>query len=214
MRVRRATKWDWDGAKYGPFTTIDRAGYIAEQILSTTLFRLYRSMGGDSGDVFIDDGRNGEYQFNATPGAEIWNRQTSNPGAGPAEHQEPLSGNTNFVYVRIKNRGFEAAQKVVVRGYSGDPNSSLSWPGDWTPLSVPQLAVSEGIPAGGSVIAGPLTWVPRFAGAESLLIEVSATGDLSNIDANTFFPCAAGPTPTSQLIPFDNNLARRDVNLV
>jgi zinc metalloprotease ZmpB len=295
--------WAWDGAKYGPFTLIDRAGYIAEQILSTTLFRLYRSMGGDSGDVnerklaarravylifraigslgtgpatptsrpeifatalmnadigtrsfegyvggalhkvirwsfekqglyqppgtprpvttegapppvdvYIDDGRNGDYQFNATPGAEIWNRQTSDPGAGPADHQEPLSGNTNFLYVQIKNRGFQLAQNVVVRSYSGDPNSSLSWPGDWTPLSTPQLAVSGGIPAGGSVIAGPLTWVPRFAGAESLLIEVSATGDLSNIDANTFFPCAAGPAPTSQLDPFDNNLARRDVN--
>ena len=35
-----------------PFnTTFDRGGYNNEQILSSTLFRLYRSIGGDSGDL-------------------------------------------------------------------------------------------------------------------------------------------------------------------
>jgi hypothetical protein len=48
-----AAGWGWDGANYAPFVRdgIDEAGYLAEQILSTTLFRAYRSIGGDSGDA-------------------------------------------------------------------------------------------------------------------------------------------------------------------
>jgi hypothetical protein len=44
-----------------------------------------------------------------------------------------------------------------------------------------------------------------------MVMEVTADGDLSNIDTRTFFPCAAGPTPEWQLVPFDNNLAQRNV---
>jgi hypothetical protein len=45
------------------------------------------------------------------------------------------------------------------------------------------------------------------------LAEVSADGDFSNVDARTFFPCAAGPLADRELIPFDNNLSRRDLTV-
>src|SRR5215210_986693 len=50
-------------------------------------------------------------------------------------------------------------------------------------------------------------------GRECMFMEVTTTDDrdLSNIDARTFFPCAAGPTPDWRLLPFDNNLAQRNV---
>ena len=296
--------WGWDGERYAPFVPFggDEAGYVAEQILSTTLFRVYRSMGGDSNavarrrlasrqaiylifraigslasnpvtrtprpevfatalvnadigtrdfegykggalhkvirwgfekqglyqppgsprpvttagaapavDVYIDDGRNGEYQFQPAhwESKEVWNRQSS--GAGDGVHQTPVVGQPNFAYVRVRNRGSQHANNVVVRGYSSSAGVGHSWPGDWTPMDTPQLNVAGGVPPGGSVVVGPFRWTPRNVGNESMLMEVSADGDLSNIDPRTFYPCASGPTPDWQLVPFDNNLGQRNV---
>src|SRR6185436_4879577 len=44
-----------------------------------------------------------------------------------------------------------------------------------------------------------------------VLMTVSATGDLSDIDGASLLPCAAGPTPVAQLVPFDNNIAMLEV---
>lgn len=45
--------WGWAGSiALNPFnSSLDRGGYNNEQILSSTLFRLYRSIGGDSGNL-------------------------------------------------------------------------------------------------------------------------------------------------------------------
>ena len=298
-----ADGWGWDGAEYAPFDPfIDGAGYKAEQILSATLFRAYRSAGGDSEslnrrklasrllayfifravgslasnpvtrtqrpeifatalmnadigtrdfegykggafnkvirwsfekqglyqppgsprpvttagappsvDVFIDDGRHGEYQFQPVywETTDIWNRLA--PGVGGGVHQTPVVGQTNFAYVRVRNRGSQQANNVVVRGYSANPSAVLSWPDDWTPMDTRQLNVAGGIPPGGNVVVGPFNWTPRNVGKETILMEVSADGDFSNIDPRTFFPCATGPTQEWQLVPFDNNLGQRNV---
>jgi hypothetical protein len=45
---RAADGWGWYGSRFQPFTGADPEGYVAEQILSTTLFNLYRILGGDS----------------------------------------------------------------------------------------------------------------------------------------------------------------------
>jgi zinc metalloprotease ZmpB len=298
-----ADGWGWDGVEYAPFNPLrDRAGYKAEQILSSTLFRAYRSAGGDSEslnrrkfasrllayfifravgslasnpvtktprpeifatalinadigtrdfegykggafhkvihwsfekqglyqppdsprpvttagappnvDVFIDDGRHGEYQFEPVywDTTDIWNRLA--PGMAGGTHQTPVVGQTNFAYVRVRNRGSQQANNVVVRGYSANPSAVLSWPDDWTPMDTPQLDVAGGIPPGGDVVVGPFSWTPRNIGNETMLMEVSADGDFSNIDPRTFFPCATGPTQEWQLVPFDNNLGQRNV---
>ncbi|HKI04370.1 MAG TPA: hypothetical protein VKK31_20500 [Thermoanaerobaculia bacterium] len=292
-----AAGWGWDGVN-------DVGGYSSEQILSTTLFRLYRSLGGDSADVsrrkmaarqavylvfraigslasapvtptpnpdvfatalmnadigtsdfeghrggafhkvirwsfekqglyqapgsplpvttagappdvdvYIDDGRHGEYPYQPVHWecTDIWNRLKASAGGGGGAHQTPVVGVRNFAYVRVKNRGTQHANNVVVRGYSANPGAGLAWPADWAPMDTPQIAVPGGIPSGGSVVVGPFRWTPHVAGHECMFMEVSASGDRSNIDAATFFPCAAGPTPEWRLVPFDNNLGQRNV---
>lgn len=299
-----AAGWAWGG-------TNDVGGYNSEQILSTTHFRIYRSLGGDSTDVsrrkmaarqtvylifraigslasnpvtptpnpsvfatalmnadigtsnfegyrggafnkvirwgfekqglyqapgtpppfttpgkppavdvYINDGldylgnqRNGEYVFQPVHWEckDIWNRLAPSVGGGGGVHQAPVVGQINYAYVRVKNRGTQAANNVVVRGYSANPGAGLSWPGDWTPMLTPQLSVAAGIPAGGTVVVGPFKWKPQHVGHECMFMEVSAKGDLSNIDPQTFFPCATGPTPEWRLVPFDNNIGQRNV---
>jgi hypothetical protein len=94
---------------------------------------------------------------------------------------------------------------VTVNLYQGDPGGGLAWPAGYQAVTTPQLPVAGPIVPGGQVVVGPFTWTPQVAGHEALLASVSAPGDLSNADT------VNGPIPDWRLVPFDNNLARRDV---
>jgi hypothetical protein len=285
--------WGWGGAN-------DLNGYSSEQILATTHFRLYRSIGGDSAwlprqqfaastavylilravsqltpatnppnalaweqqletadagiwtrtnpaethaggayhkvirwafekqglfrpgppatvegapppvDVYIDDGRHGEYPFLANHWSctDIWNRVSVGPGGGV--HQEPIVGQTNFAYVRIKNRGTQAANNIVVKGFHALPGVGLVYPTDWTPMTTaqlpaPNLAANDAV----GVVVGPFKWVPSQVGHECMFFSVSAKGDASNIDGSI-----TGPIPEWRLVPHDNNIAQRNVHPV
>jgi hypothetical protein len=80
-------------------------------------------------------------------------------------------------------------------------------------MTTTQLNVPGGVPPGGSVVVGPFEWTPEVVGHECLLMAVDAAGDPSNVDPTSPspFPCALGPTPEWQLIPFDNNLGQRNL---
>ena len=78
-------------------------------------------------------------------------------------------------------------------------------------MDTPEVTVPGAVPPGGSTVVGPFAWHPQVVGHECMFMEVSAPGDRSNTDPATFLPCAAGPTPEWRLVPFDNNLAQRNV---
>jgi zinc metalloprotease ZmpB len=297
-----AAGWGWQGSiALNPFDlTLDRMGYKNEQILSTTLFRLYRSMGGDSPalstqqfaarfavylifgaigtltsttnpatalgfehalesadapdwnslnplethaggayvkvirwafekqglfqlpgtptpnnnvgspppvDVYIDDGRRGEYDYqpNHWSCQDIWNRNSV--GAGGGVHEEPIVGQTNYAYVRIKNRGYQSATGIVVKGFHCFPGVGLVYPTDWMPMDTPQLTAPD-LAANDSVgeIVGPFEWVPSQIGHECMFFSVSATDDPGNIDGRV-----TGPIPEWRLVPHDNNIGQRNV---
>lgn len=275
--------WGWGGAN-------DVGGYSSEEILATTLFRLYRSIGGDSADVnrrrfasrmtmylilraistltpatnpnnalgfanalmavdllnwtsegvfggaynkvirwafekqnlfggkppavdvYIDDGRKGEYQYQASHWntTTIWNRTSPDGGT---THQSPILGATNFVYVKIRNRGTTTAQNVVVKGFHCKPGAGLVWPNDLQPMLTPSIAA--GTLSGNNAqekIVGPFKWKPvtNAFGHDCLMMIVSANGDPSNVDQFT-----AGETiPEWRLVPNDNNIGQRNVQPV
>jgi hypothetical protein len=154
-------------------------------------------------DVFINDGRNGEYEpyltnLGASPG--VWNRLAADGGTA---NQEPAAGVTNYLYVRVGNRGQLQAQGISVKCYQGKAGSTLLWPADWTPLTTASLP-GPAIAAGGSAIIGPFQWTPTQAGPVSVLASVSATSDASNADT------VNGTISNRRLVPNDNNLAQRD----
>ncbi len=307
--------WGWAGSiALNPFSiTLDRGGYNNEQILSTTLFRLYRSMGGDSTnlntqkfasrfavylilktigslssttnpanalafeqamesadandwnslnpmethaggaymkvirwafekqglfqlpgtatpnnsvgnpppvDVYIDDGRHGEYgyQHNHWSCQDIWNRTDLTMGDGGGAHQTPITDQTNYAFVRIKNRGYQTAANIVVKGFHCLPGVGLVYPNDWIPmdtaqLTAPDLAANDNV---GEVV-GPFSWIPSQVGHECMFFSVSAAGnpfvtatqDHSNIDGRV-----TGPIPEWRLVPHDNNIGQRNVEPV
>jgi zinc metalloprotease ZmpB len=155
-------------------------------------------------DVFINDGRNGEYEpyltnLGASPG--VWNRLASDGGT---TNQEPAAGMTNYLYVRVGNRGRLQAQGVSVKCYQRKAGSGVNWPADWTPLTTASLA-GPAIAAGGNAVIGPFQWTPTQSGPISVLASVSATGDASNADT------VNGSISNRRLVPNDNNLAQRDL---
>jgi hypothetical protein len=170
-------------------------------------------------DVFIDDGRHGEYTYGpagtTTPHVlqkfwettDVWNRHK--PDGGTA-HQTPVVGRPNYAYVRVKNRGTTAATNVTVHGWHCRPTAGLVWPDDLQPMATTSLTVPH-LASGGQTVVGPFEWRPRVRGHECMLMSVSAPGDRANNDPASFLPAAAGPTPLWRMVPNDNNLGLRAV---
>ena len=82
-------------------------------------------------DVYIDDGRHGEYQFQPVHwnNTSIWNRRSAD---GVIGHQEPIIGAQNFIYCKIKNRGTGIANNVEVHGYHSKSGAGLLLPKRYT----------------------------------------------------------------------------------
>lgn len=159
-------------------------------------------------DVYIDDGRHGEYQFQPVHwnNQNVWNRRYPDDGT---LHEDPWLNRTNFAYCRVRNRGTQTATSVIVRAYHTDPGAGLTWPDDWVPMATTQLSVPD-IPSGGEVVVGPFSWTPTVADHECLLMIASSSGDPSNVDA-------FGPGESIaewRLVPHDNNIGQRNVHPV
>lgn len=158
-------------------------------------------------DVYIEDGRHGEYQFQANywSSQAIWNRRHSDGGT---THEAPVLGAKNFAYVRIKNRGTKLAKSVQVKAFHATPAAGLVFPNDWQPMLTPQLAAADVPPnSTGEITLGPFEWMPTQAGHECLLMIVTAAGDPSSI--GNLSPGEA--IPDWRLIPHDNNIGQRNM---
>ncbi len=158
-------------------------------------------------DVYIDDGRAGEYQYLANHWScqDMWVRR--NPDGG-GTHQQPIVNQTNYMYVRVKNRGTQTANNVQVDAYHCLPGTGLAFPDDWAPMATATLPAAGPIPSGGSTIVGPFAFVPTQVGHECLLAIASADGDAGNDTTIT------GTIAENRLVPFDNNIGQRNVHPV
>jgi hypothetical protein len=135
-----------------------------------------------------------------------YNCRSTNDGG--TTHEEPVTNQTNYAYVKIKNRGTQNATGVVVKAFHANPAAGLSYPVDWFPMNTSQLAAAD-VPGNnaGEITVGPFEWVPTHVGHECIFMIVSATGDSSNVNS-----IAAGDSmPEWRLVPNDNNIGQRNV---
>jgi len=108
-------------------------------------------------DVYVDDGRGGQYPYQPVfwENTDIWNRLA--PDGGKA-HQTPIFSVTDYGYVRIKNRGTRPANNEVMSGFHCRPSAGLTWPDDWEPMTTASINVPGSVAAGGETIVGPFEW--------------------------------------------------------
>ena len=168
-------------------------------------------------DVYIDDGRQGEYQYgpaNQFPWlqrfwetTEIWNRLEPD---GHPEHQTPVVGRDQPCLCAGPQPRHPDGER---RG-----RTRLALP----PLSGPRVAGRLAADddrfadrSGGSRLADK-HWSGRSSGAAASRSRVHVherkrPGDRANNDTASAMPCAAGPAPLWQMVPCDNNLGLRAV---
>ena len=82
-------------------------------------------------------------------------------GDGGGVHIEPIIGQINYAFVRSKNRGYQAATNIVVKGFHCLPGVGLVYPNDWIAMATPQLS-AEDLAANDKVgeVVGPFEWIP------------------------------------------------------
>lgn len=161
-------------------------------------------------DVYIDDGRGGEYEYLADhrATATIWNRHSPDDVGA---HQDPVIG-TNYAYVRIRNRGTSTANQVTVRGFHCKPLAGHIWPVDFAAMDTAEIgAPTIGPNDADEVVIGPFEWVPNpnEDGDDSMMMVVSAEGDADHADKYH----AGRMIEDWRLVPNDNNIAIRTVQL-
>ena len=198
-------------ADAGDWTTRGISGDAYSKVIEWS----FQQQGLDGGDpppvdVYIDDGRGGEYEYLADPRATttIWNRHAADNGT---THQDPVIG-TNFAYVRIRNRGTSVADRVNVRGFHCKPDAGHVWPVDFKTMDTTEIAAPTIQPNNAEeIIVGPFAWEPNpnADGDDSMMMVVSAEGDPDNADKYH----AARTIEDWRLVPNDNNIALRTVRL-
>jgi hypothetical protein len=138
---------------------------------------------------------------------DIWVRN-GDPAAGDDPelgHQAPINGVPNYLYVRVHNRGTQAAaaNTFTLETFRCDPGTGMIWPTHFTSLGT--LTITDPIPAGGAVRVGPFVWTPQIVGHECLLAIVHGADDPA-ISATL-----TTPVRHDQLVRFDNNVGQRNV---
>jgi Fungalysin/Thermolysin Propeptide Motif len=181
-------------------------------------------------DVYVNDGREGGYgspsgndlftenlwDENYWNTQDIWVKTSPYPSAaaqaagGPADHVEPPVGSPAYLYVRVKNRGTDAAGSgpVTVKAFHCAPGLGLVWPDAWMPMTTPAIPVANVLPGpGNGVVVGPFPWTPTEVGHECVLVVLECANDR----AITEDLLATDHVPHADLVPFDNNIAQRNL---
>jgi hypothetical protein len=165
-------------------------------------------------DIYVDDGREGEY--GCLPGWQarhdaVWVRNNADGSEGD---ETPYAGQPNYVYVTLRNRGDQTAVGASVVVFATVRDAADVWDTTaayWQPLQGNNTAadVRPGYPAR----FGPFSWTPEAGTRNSLLVRATVAGDPSNIDAGSNLPCAIGPVALADLVRNDNNLGYREWTL-
>lgn len=181
-------------------------------------------------DVYVDDGRHGGYgsaSGNDLFGEKLWDENYWNTqdiwvkpsayasaaaqAAGtPGDHVEPAVGSTAYLYARVRNRGTGGSGPVTVRAFHCSPGVGLVWPDDWVEMDATQVTQPTNVPPGVSngLVVGPFTWTPTEVGHECVLVVVECANDR----AVTQDLAAGSSVEHSHLVPFDNNIAQRNLS--
>jgi hypothetical protein len=160
-------------------------------------------------DVYIDDGRAGNYDFTdewqAKP-SSLWLRAAADGGE---DDQLIQRGAPNYVYLRVANCGLNAAT-VTATVYAQSGSGLQEWsPGAWKVLApVAGSTLQAAVASGDTAVLGPFLWTPPAQGPVGLLAAINAPDDLANIQV-AGLPCASQPVLLSDLVPNDNNLGFR-----
>jgi hypothetical protein len=151
-------------------------------------------------DVWISDGPNdignNSYDYDST---DIWSSLTSTGTL----HENPVSGSTNYVHVRVHNLGSSSASNVEVALYWADTSIATAWQNDFNLIGT-TYTISN-IPAGGSVEHTWSWYVDPTIGLGHHFCFVATADSVDD-------PMTGGPW--TYVAPYDNNIGQKNITIV
>jgi len=114
---------------------------------------------------------------------------------GGQQHQNPQIGQTNYIYVRVRNIGAVDVTNILVHVHGAKAAASFSWPQDWMP-EIGTASIAS-LPAGQTAIV-QVPWQPPFAGHYCFLSRIEAIQD---------------PITHDGWVKFDNNVSQKNVHV-
>ena len=124
---------------------------------------------------------------------DIWVRHQAD---GSGQHQNPQFGQTNYVYVRVRNIGNTDVTNITVHVYGAKAAAAFRWPQDWTPeigsASIANLAA-------GQTTTVYVPWQPPQSGHYCFLTRIEAAQD---------------PITHDGWVKFDNNISQKNVHVL
>ncbi len=149
---------------------------------------LCRDYEGDTG--FLPSNLHGETWWESP---DIWVR---NQPDGIPSQQNPIAGQTNYVYVRVHNIGDVAVNNITVHLYNTAASAAPRWPDDWAPeigaVIIPTLAPGQDI-----VVSIP--WTPTATGHYCFLARIEAP---------------TSPIINDGWVPFDRQVCQKNVQII
>jgi Mg-chelatase subunit ChlD len=124
---------------------------------------------------------------------DIWCRHQAD---GVERHQNPESGRTNYVYVRVHNIGDVEVTNITVHVHGAKAAAAFRWPQDWQP-EIGAASIAS-LPAGQSAIVN-VPWQPPQSGHFCFLSRTEAPED---------------PIRHDGWVKFDNNISQRNVHVM
>lgn len=184
----------------------------------------------DITDIFIRDNAQDNGQ---EPSGGVWwespdifvRNQDDLPGnfiaPGPSDHQNPIAGQKNFLYARIRNiskrkqNGVEVGHmidNIFVKFYAhGCTTNPTSW-------ELVGHTMVRDVPPGPVVVKSVKPWIPQTGGHVCAMVIIDSTQDpvkLLNTGPNfSGYDEKVGPQPDSVSVPDDNNVAQRNMTSV
>ncbi len=154
---------------------------------------------------------------------DIWIRN-NNDGLTNQEHQNPIASQTNYIYVRVRNRGCSDASSATVKLYWAKASTGLSWPKPWDgSVTGPALmggSIGEktsGVVKGRDFTILGFPWIPpNPSDYSSFGADKTHFCLLSRIETSTSSPYGMTSPETSDLnqnVRKNNNIAWKNVSV-
>lgn len=194
------------------YVNISFVAKVAKMVLATVCHEALKFSDIPKTDIFI---RDNESDNGNQPGLsphwaspDIWVRNTlpEKENNVKLEHQVPIKGIPNYLYVRVHNRSDMTVNSYAVTAFHSNPSTGMIWPDDFTEIGL--LVYTKPIAPGQSAIAGPFVWTPQFQEHECLMAIASTPEDKPVPD---FY---SGKLDHSILVRYDNNVGQRNVSPV
>jgi hypothetical protein len=190
--------WDNDVTRIHGWNTPQRSD---TGLVAANVYNYCWRITGDA-DLFVADGPgdvgHNSHDYDST---DIW--VTQDPA--DTDHQDAVSGATNYVHVAVHNRGTTPIAAGTLKVYWGNVSTATAWPTDFNQIGTTD---SFGALAAGADHTNTWTWYvdPSIGlGHNFCLIAVADSPD---------DPMTGGPPGVTYVAPYDNNIAQKNITIV